>query len=273
MLHTILSITAGYAMLCCAMYLLQERLLFHPNKALKAPADYGLSTAETLHLQTKDGVSLTAWYVKQSDPLKPMIVYFHGNAGNIGDRADKFITFINHGFGIMALSYRGYGTSEGRPTEQGLYEDARTIIVSLLGRGYKEEDLAFYGESLGSGVAVQMALEYPRARALILEAPYLSMVKLASEKYPFIPVRWLLKHQFESYRKIQQVHVPLLLFHGQLDKLIPIRHGQALFQLANNPKQSEYFQDVDHTSFDPLKLTKQMDSFLKSMQLPINSSQ
>ncbi|MBY0408120.1 MAG: alpha/beta hydrolase, partial [Rickettsiales bacterium] len=194
-------------------------------------------------------------------PGFPTIVYFHGNASHMGNRAGKYQAFADKGFGVLAVSYRGYGKSTGAPTELGLYEDARAALA------YVSENLhtplsqvLIYGESLGSGVAVQMACEH-EIGALVLEAAYLSVAQRAAELYPYIPVNWLIKDGFHSIRKIGKVKAPLLLFHGELDETIPFAHGKALFEAAPSVKQSHYFPHVGHNDFDSALISEHVLGF------------
>lgn len=247
---------AGY------LYFFQRNILYIPNKNLGMPSTYQLYNMGALSLKTPDKVSVTAWYAPPPNDQAPVIVYFHGNAGNLSDRHEKFAKFLENPVGLLALSYRGYGTSQGSPTEHGLYEDARTVINYLINKGINQERIVLYGESLGSGVAVQMATEYPTVKALVLEAPYTSITRRAQEKYPFIPIGLLLKDPFDSLSKITQIHAPLLVFHGEKDDVIPIWHGKMLYEQATVSKEIHTFPNVGHTDFDLTKISHMTMDFI-----------
>lgn len=254
----------GYSVVAGYLYVFQRKLLYIPNRNLGSPGTYQLYDMGALSLKTSDKTNIVAWYVPPPDDTAPVVVYFHGNAGNLSDRHEKFSRFLEYPIGFMALSYRGYGTSQGSPSEEGFYEDARTVINYLLNKGIEQKRIVLYGESLGSGVAVQMATEYVQVRALVLEAPYLSISQRAHELYPFIPVPWLLKDKFDSATKIKQIHCPLLIFHGEEDKTIPIRHGMELFEKATVPKEAHFFPHIGHTDFDLGKIVRLTMQFVES---------
>ncbi len=266
MLNFIFIAVLAYGVLLGVLYGFQRKLMYHPATALGSPADYGLSGFTPLRLRAQDGTQLTLWY-RKAEAGKPTVLYFHGNAGHIGDRAPMYRALAGHGFGVLALSYRGYGTSEGSPSEQGIYQDARAAIGYLT----QQEHLApgniiLYGESLGTGVAVQMATEFPIG-LLALQAPYRSVVQRAAELYPYVPVSLLLKDRFDSLAKIGQVRAPLLLFHGLEDEVIPVAHGKAVFEAANEPKQAFFLPGVQHNDFDSATVCAHLLAYATSHHL------
>ncbi len=238
-----------YVTLVALMSIFQKRFLYFPDKKIGLPEQYGLRGFTEITLKTEDGLALQSWF-KEAAPGMPVIVYFHGNASHMGNRAGIYSALTGQGFGLLSISYRGYGKSEGMPSEQGLYNDARTAINFLTrDKGINLSGIILYGESLGSGVAVQMSTEY-KVGGLILQAPYTSVVGRAAEIYFFIPVRQVLREHFNSLDKISMVKAPLLIIHGVLDTTIPIRHGKTLLENANQPKESVFFDDVGHNNFD-----------------------
>jgi fermentation-respiration switch protein FrsA (DUF1100 family) len=238
-----------YGLLVVGMYTFQRKLMYLPSKHIDAPRNYGLEGFSDMRAKTSDGVTVQLWYHPAENNM-PTIVYFHGNAAHLGNRAGKFAAFAHDGFGVLALGYRGYGASEGEPTEQGLYSDARAAIAYAT----KENNIPLtkimlYGESLGSGVAVQMATEY-KVGALLLEAPYTSVVNRAAEIYFFVPVKFLIHDHYDSISKISTVKMPVLIFHGEQDITIPLAHGKAILAAANEPKKAYFFPHIGHTDFD-----------------------
>lgn len=265
MMNLLLSLAAFYLLIVVLMYTLQRTMLYHPSKEIGTPEQYGLSGFTEDFITAADGTRLQIWY-RKADEGRPTIAYFHGNAAHIGNRAYSYDALAKKGFGLLALSYRGYGKSEGSPTEEGLYMDARAAIAYLNGKGLPTGQLILYGESLGSGVAVQMAVEHPVAM-LVLEAPYTSVEDRASELYRFIPVRMMIKDKFRSIDKIHSVSAPILLFHGELDPIIPVRHGWALLAAANEPKQGYFFPGVHHNDFDSALISEHILAFAQRHNL------
>jgi pimeloyl-ACP methyl ester carboxylesterase len=237
-----------YAGINAYLYFYQRSMIYHPVVEMAAPSNYGMYDTQLVKLKTADNLEIVSWY-RVPKRGQPVMLYLHGNAGNLGDRAEKLKVFIGKGMGMMAVSWRGFGGSQGYPTEDGLYNDARAAIKYLLDNGVALNDIFLYGESLGSGVAVQMATEF-KVRALVLEAPYTSISSRAAELYPYIPVKLLLKDHFQSIDKIGSVHVPVLIFHGYLDQVMPISHGRRMIMAANEPKEMRVFEHTGHTDFN-----------------------
>lgn len=250
----IILIVTVYLAICAALFLLQRQILYKPAREQVAPHHYGLYEMEELELTAKDGTKVKAWY-KPAPKGRLTMIYFHGNAGNLSDRREKLQQFMQRGIGLLALSYRGYGDSEGTPTEQGIYQDARAAIEYAQSQGLMNDQLFIYGESLGSGVAVQMASEQ-QFRAMILEAPYTSITNTGYERYPLFPIKWLLKDHFDSIGKIKNVRTPVMIFHGYRDIVMPIHHGRRMLDAANEPKEARFFDHVGHTDFDLEEITQ-----------------
>jgi uncharacterized protein len=256
----------GYLSILVYLYLYQRRLLYLPNTTLLSATDYHLSGIENIVLTALDETKITCWYYPTtSGNQHKIILYFHGNKGHIGDRAGKLQQFINQGFGVLAVSYRGYGSSEGFPTEMGLYADGRAAMQFLRFQKIPGHQIILYGESLGSGIATQLATEFDIS-ALILEAPYTSMVNVAQEHYPLIPIKYLLKDIFDSESKISKVTAPVLIFHGECDDVIPIHHGKKLFSLVKGFKKGVFFEQVNHTNYDSKQLAKLIVEFMASSE-------
>lgn len=238
-----------YAALIGCMFAFQRTLMYYPTRTIAAPAVYGLTKAEEIFLTSRDGTKLQTW-THPAQKGYPTIVYFHGNAEHLGSRAAKFSAFIDSGFGLVAVSYHGFGKSEGSPTEAAIYDDARAAIdYALKALRVPQNKLIYFGESLGSGVAVQMATE--RAPALLaLEAAYTSVETRSAELYPFvIGLRNMVLDKYDSLAKIKNVHAPLLMLHGEKDATIPIAHGRMLFSAANEPKTLVVYPDVNHADY------------------------
>jgi fermentation-respiration switch protein FrsA (DUF1100 family) len=215
---------------------LQRRMIFFPAKVLEyTPADLGMAY-EDVRIRTSDGVALHGWMVP-SDGSDVTLLFFHGNAGNIGDRVDNVRKLHDIGIRVFILDYRGYGLSEGSPSEKGLYEDAQAAYAHLLSRpDVNPERIAIFGRSLGGAVAVDLASRRPCWR-LILESTFTSAADMAGHLLPFLPTSRLITERFDSASKIDRVRAPLLQFHGTQDEIVPYRLGEKLHALAPEPKE------------------------------------
>jgi fermentation-respiration switch protein FrsA (DUF1100 family) len=190
---------------------------------------------EIVCLATPDGLHLRSWYFRPGRAGAPVVVFLHGNAGDIGNHIPWAKFLIDAGYGVLALEYRGYGGNPGSPTEDGLYDDARGAFDFLKQQGIADRDVALFGESLGTGVAVQMATEH-EVGAVILRSPYTSIPDVAAVQFWYVPVHWLVRDRFDSLSKIAKIHAPLMVFHGDSDTLIPIALGRRLYDAAPEPK-------------------------------------
>lgn len=241
-------VVGGYLVFVAAIYLMQRNLLYYPDSSMSSPAASGVGEMTAVTLNTSDGLSLTSWYKPPAEG-KPVLIYFHGNAGNISGRGFKVRPYMDRGYGVLLVGYRGYGSNPGSPTEDGLYEDGRAALAFAAAKGIDPRRIALYGESLGSGIAVQMALEMAEtkpAAALILEAPFTSTADVGAHHYPYLPARILMKDRFESVLKIAAVKAPVLIFHGVKDRTIPVKFGKRLFKAAAEPKESHWYEDASH---------------------------
>ena len=227
-------VVAIYILMVVGLAVFQRRLQYFPDRHLVDPAQAGMSGVEDLRLTTADGETLVAWYVPAKDG-HPLILYFHGNGGALVDRVPRFLALTASGYGLLALSYRGYGGSTGSPTQKGLMEDAETAYLEARARGYDGDRIVLVGESLGTGVAIALAATH-EAAALVLDSPYTSAVEVAAAHYPIFPVIWLMFDRFRSDLAIGDVHIPILVLHGDEDDVIPINLARRLFELANEPK-------------------------------------
>jgi uncharacterized protein len=217
------------------MYSVQERLLYDPSSELIVPHEVGLLNAQVIKLATSDGEKLIAWYAPAAKG-KRTVLFLHGKGGNIGGRPKRFGFYTSKGYGVLFLSYRGYGGSTGHPSERGLLIDAETAYDWLIEAGIGADQILLVGESMGTGIAVMLAARHPVA-ALALEAPYSSIADVAEERYWSLPTRYLINENYEAFAEIKRVRAPVLMQHGEQDESIPIRFGEKLFGAANEPKE------------------------------------
>lgn len=239
-----------YAAALSALFFLQRELQYFPGRQDPPPQSLGLEGVERLTATSEDGETLILWFAAPP-PGRPVILFFHGNAGSLADRADRLAHYQARGFGAAFLSWRGYGGSTGRPSEAGLLQDGEAALAFLSRQGIATDRVALVGESLGTGVAVQIAARHP-VGAVVLEAPFTAAVDVAARAYPWVPVRWLMRDQFLSRRHIAQVRAPLLILHGEDDAVVPYSLGQTLYSLASPPKTFASLGHVGHEALsDP----------------------
>lgn len=222
-------------------YSLQRSFIYYPSAETPNREDFHAQDMQVIKIPVADGLTLNAWY-KPSVAHKPVILYLHGNSGHIGYRMHLARQFLSAGFGILLLEYRGYGGNPGKPTESGLYEDGRAAM-RFLQHEDQHQQIVLYGESLGTGVATQLATEFPSC-ALVLQSAYTSLTALARYHYPWLPLP--LMDKYDSLSRIQEIHAPILMLHGKLDEVVPYSQGLMLFNLANQPKQWVEFPTKGH---------------------------
>lgn len=217
-------------------------------------------------IRTADGLVLTAWYA----PAKPgmrTIVYIHGNAGTLGDRHGRVQPYLERGFGMLLVGYRGYGGNPGEPTETGLYADGRAHLDWLAQQGVGEGGLVLYGESLGAAIATQMAIER-KAAALVLEAPFASILLSARARYPLFAFDWLIKDKFANIEKIDKIDMPLFVVHGGRDRVTPQHFGRMLFERAREPKSALWPSDAGHNDLLQFGMIEAVMRFLEELPPP-----
>ncbi len=245
----VLGAVVFYGVLVAVLYLIQRSMMYFPWTDAPVPAESGVPEMRSVNLATADGLTLTSWYFPASAG-QPTVVFFHGNAGHIGHRGFKGRVFLDAGFGLVLVGYRGFGGNPGRPDETGLYADGRTALLFLAQSGVPADRLVLYGESLGTGIATQLALEAARngspVGAVVLEAPFSSAAAAAQVHYPYLPAYWMLKDRFASIDKISAIDAPLMVVHGERDGVIPIGMGRELFAAARDPKESLWLPDGGH---------------------------
>lgn len=233
-------VIAGVILLACYtgaaayMTLAQRSFVYRTAPAWLDPKDHGLNQATAISQTMKDGVTLRGWGIIPTRDEAPVYLYFHGNADGLDERATRFGYLASTGAGVVAFSYRGYGGSGGAPTEALLYSDAREIYNALI-KTYPETRIILFGESLGTGVALELATHVKPA-GIILDSPYLSVVERAHAAYPWLPVPLLLQDQFRSDLFIEKVSAPILILHGTKDDVIPPSGSE---QLAARAKPNQ----------------------------------
>ncbi len=227
--------TAVYAGLVLLLFAFQGRFVFFPTGDMgETPAVLGLAY-ENVRFPASDGVTLHGWYVP-GDPGAPTLLFFHGNAGNISHRLESLEIFHRLGLNTLIVDYRGYGRSEGRPSEAGTYRDAEAAWRYLrTTRGLAGKEIVIFGRSLGGAVAAWLATKVDPA-ALIVESVFTSVPDMAARLYPFLPVRLLARIHYDTESRIARVDCPVLIAHSRDDEIVPFEHARRLYAAAREPK-------------------------------------
>lgn len=258
----LLDVVIIYVAVCAGLFFLQ-RSIQYPRDANPVDVPPGASFAgvEDVTLEAADGVALRAWYWPGEKPTT--LVIFHGNGGHRWIRRFWMKSLHDLGYGVFMLDYRGYGGSEGSPSEDGLYLDAEASVKWLEERGL--DDLVYFGESLGGGVAVEMALRR-KPRAIILQSPFSSAAAIAAEIYWFLPIGILMRDRYDNIDKIDSVACPMLFIHGAQDRIVPMTSGRELFEAAKEPKEWYEVTAAGHNDLTIVgghEYLQRIDEFLK----------
>ena len=252
---------AGYIAAAGYMAINQRAFIFRVEPAVPVLANAGLPNAVETTFTAPDGTRLTGWHIDPSRAEVPVFVYFHGNAGNLMRRAERFRLMTAGGAGLLAFHYRGYGGSGGVPGEDELHRDAAAIYAEAE-RRFPGHKLIIFGESLGTGVATRLAITAPAA-GLILDSPFMSVQDRAEATYAWLPVGLLINHPFRSDQAIAKVRMPLLVLHGARDMIVPISDGERLFALASEPKTFVRYADAGHVGAFRFGAMNDIQRFLK----------
>lgn len=229
-----------YLALGLFLFVYQSRLLYYPNIPSRAvvatPIRAGLAY-ESVEIVTNDGIRLHGWYLPTDREARGVLLFFHGNAGNISHRLDSLKIFFVLGLDVLIFDYRGYGQSEGKVSEQGTYLDAEAAWRYLTeGLRVPADEIVLFGRSLGAAIAAHLATKR-NPRALIMESSFTSAPDLAGQYYRIFPVHWLARFRYAAKEYLGSVRCPVLIVHSLDDEIIPIQHGRALFAAANEPKE------------------------------------
>tara|TARA_Y100000817_G_scaffold244504_1_gene196459 strand:+ start:912 stop:1712 length:801 start_codon:yes stop_codon:yes gene_type:complete len=239
---TVSSIIIAYIVVIIFVYFYQRNLLYHPSEN-----NYQNDTIQFNHqeifIKVNNEIKLKSWIINKDLKNFKTLVFFHGNAGDLSNRIYKLNELDKLNINILLISWRGFSGNEGYPTEKNLYEDAEAAIKWLNKKKVSNSQIILYGESLGTGVAVEIASKN-NFNSIILESPFTSIENSAKIYYPYLPVSFLLKDRYDSISKIKKINSPILIMHGRKDDIVPFFMGKKLFEKANSPKDS-YFTDID----------------------------
>jgi len=271
MLKFIFVVAACYGLLVVVVYLMQGRMLYLaevPGRALTmTPADVGMDYQD-VSIESADGVTLHGWFI--AGRSSQVLLFFHGNAGNISHRLDSIAQFRDLGLSVLIIDYRGYGQSEGRTTEKGIYRDADAAWRYLIeSRSIAATDVVIFGRSLGASVASWLAARH-QPLALILESSFTSVPDVAQDLYPWLPARWLSRLSHATRDFVQEVHCPVLVIHSRDDEIIPFHHGEAVFESANEPRTLLAIHGTHNDAFlrDERVYVEGLRTFLTGLSAP-----
>jgi hypothetical protein len=256
----IFNILLVYFCLAAALYLIQRSFIYFPSK--RALDHTQFDTVEVVTVTTSDGLDLNGWYIAP-DGDKEIIVFFHGNASNHLGSLYTLQHYIQQGYGILSVGYRGYSGNPAKPSEKGFYKDARAFLDYLTSQNIPNNQIILYGQSIGSGVAVQMATEFKNIRAMILESPFTKLPDIAKEQFFFLPVNLMMKDKFDNIGKISNVEAPLIIVQGMNDQMIKPQLGQRVFEKANSPKEIIQLEGFGHNDLPVKEMT---DRVIKALQ-------
>lgn len=253
------------------MFQNQRKIMYQPILEKSFIQNSNNKNIQIINVKTDDGVDLEGWYVPPERVDDKIIVFFHGNGQNMWSSYSGVSRLLEHGYGLLMVEYRGYAGHDGEFTEQGVYKDSRAFINWLLhSQKIETSKIILYGESLGSAAAVQMASEYG-GNALVLLAPFSSILEIASRQYPFIPVKYLLKDRYMNIDKIDAINnTPLLILHGKKDQTIPLSSAKRLFEQAKEPKKFITFPQANHSNLYDFGASQHVLDFLASIEVKNN---
>ena len=264
-------IATGYVAVIAAVltliWTMQRRLMYFPTRGLPTPGEIGLTDVELVTFEATDGLRLSGWFVAASGPSpRVTVLVFNGNAGNRAHRAPLAAAFHRHGLQVLLVDYRGYGGNAGTPTENGLAADSRGARAYLAGRpDIDASRIVYFGESLGTAVAIDLASEHPPA-ALVLRSPFTSMADVGQYHYPFLPVRLLLRDRFAAIDQIRRIRVPLLVIAGGHDRVVPIENSRRLYDAAVAPKTLLVLPGADHNDAELLAGDEMIRAIVRFLQ-------
>ncbi len=263
LLKVIFGIIIIYFLILAFLFIFQRSLMYHPDEnnyfGDKLEVDI-----QKIKIKTKDNIELLGWFHNKNLKDYKTILYFHGNAGKLENRIHKLNHFKDMNVNFLIIAWRGFSGNDGSPSEKGLYIDGESAIKWLQNKGIEKENIILYGESLGTGIATQVAQKKNFA-GLVLETPFTSMVEAAKNFYPYIPVSLILKDKYENDKKIKNVNIPVLVMHGEADQIVPFWMGKKVFNLANEPKFSYFTKTDDHMMEYDEKLVLTLSSFIESL--------
>ena len=259
--NTLIGLITIYVIICLVIFLSQRKLLYHPNE--NNYLDENKLTHKIEKVFVKSDNRLIGWYHFKDRKYKTLL-FFHGNAGNLQNRIYKLNEIAELELNYLIIAYRGFSGNEGKPTEEGLYNDSMAAKRWLNSNNIDDSNIILYGESLGTAVAVDLGSKFPFA-GIILESPFTSMVELSKIYYPYLPVNLLLKDRYDSINKISKITFPKLVMHGDKDNIVPFRMGKRMFESFSEPKFSYFKSGDDHMMDFDQELLGSLKNFINEL--------
>ena len=253
-----------YLFIVFLLYIFQRSLLYLPSNEKIDVTYYSMTELKPVYLKTSDGLILKSLFQKPKTSKNQTILVFHGNAGHIGHRVKKFKPFLDAGFGLLLLEYRGYSDNPGKPSEKGLQEDSIAAINFLSKHYIPLNKIILYGESLGCGLATKLSTK-EQFHSTILEAPYTSISDVAQHHYWLLPAKWMVLDQFDIIGIINKIKSPLLVVHGEKDNIISVAFGKRVFDTAPYPKKAIFIANAGHNNLYEFNLYEKIFNFIKNI--------
>ena len=263
MYATAVIIILCYLLLVFYVFFNQRNLLYHPFEN-NYSSDVANFSYEEIFIPTSNGNNLKAWFHKKNLEKKKTLVFFHGNAGDLKNRIYKLNLIKDFDINFLIVAYRGFSGNKGKPTEEGLYEDAKYTLEWLGKQKINDDKIIIYGESLGTAISVEIA-QNKKFAGIILESPFTSMVDAGKHYYFYLPVSLLLKDRYETLDKLKNIKIPILVMHGKKDKIVPFIMGKKVYENANTPKFSYFPDNDDHMMDYNEDLLKTLNNFFKTI--------
>ena len=260
LINILILLLSGYLIITFALYFFQRNLLYYPSVNNYSGEELDVSV-EKVKIKTEDDIELLSWYHNKDSENYKTILFLHGNAGTLENRIYKINHLKNMNVNFLIIAWRGFSGNKGKPTEKGLYEDAKSAIRWLKNKGIKEENIIIYGESLGTGVVIELA-QKKLYKSVILEAPFTSIPDVAQKMYPIYPVKYLTWDKFDNLSKINNLISPLLVLHGKKDEVVPFKMGKKIFEKYNNKKDNVFIDEAMHNNLYEYGIAKDIMEFI-----------
>ncbi len=255
------SIVIAYIVVLVFIYFYQRNLLYHPSENNYQNSEVQFNYEE-VNIDVESEIKLKSWLINKDFKKFKTLLIFHGNAGDLSNRIYKLNELNKLEINILLISWRGFSGNKGSPTEKNLYKDAEAAIKWLNKKNVNNNQIILYGESLGTGIAVEMAKKN-NFNSVILESPFTSIENSAKIYYPYLPVKYLLKDRYDTISKIKMVESPIMIMHGEKDDVVPFSMGKELFEKANKPKHSYFTSTDDHMMEFNSELIKEIKKFIE----------
>jgi uncharacterized protein len=267
MMSAAVSVVIVVVSILALIWTLQRRLIYFPTTDVPTTEAIGRTDVEPVTFETIDGLRLNGWFFAVEGPLPRItVIVFNGNAGNRAHRVPLAAALHRHGLQVLLVDYRGYGGNPGTPSQKGLAADSRAARAYLAGRSDVDASrLVYFGESLGTAVAVDLAVEHTPA-ALVLRSPFTSMSDVGQYHYPFLPVRLLLRDRFAMIGQIQLIQAPVLVIAGGRDRIVPVESSRRVYDAATSPKTFLLVPDADHNDYELFAGDEMIDAIVRFLQ-------